>query len=315
MKKSVKGVIIGVASLICIALVVVLVVTLVGQKPLTREGNILARVNDQVLTLEEFKQQFEKIRPPARRGGSRPEMGQQMVEHWIETKLLSQEAKRRGIDESPDFVKKLEEVRERMITQMLIQEEMSKIEVSDEEIVEYFNRYRSRFRIPETVRVRHILVSTEAEAKEIQGRLNKGEEFEKLAQEVSTDTRTKQQGGDLGFLERTRCQRRYGYSFANAAFSLKEGDISEPIKSRRGYHLIKLEEKREAGEQTLDQVREIAKSRASREKMMKTRQEFIENLRKKAQIEKHLDLLRSAEGPPVIEGRSELPPQPGAGER
>ncbi len=313
MKKWQKGVVISVASLICIciALVVARVVIRVEQAPAAKEGKILARVNDQVLTLEEFNQQFENITPPRYPGRFRPEMGQRFVEHWIETELRFQEASRRGIDESPDLLEKVEEVKKRMITQMLIQEEMNKLELSDEEVAGYFDRYKRRFSIPAMIRIKHILVKTEEEAKEIKDRLNKGEEFEKLAREKSTDMRTKERGGDLGFIDRRRYQRRFGSSFMNAAFSLEKSEVSQPVNSSLGYHLIKLEEKREAGQQTLDQVREKVERGALSEKKMKTRHEFIESLQKKAQIEKHLELLPSSERPPAppdIEQPLALPP-------
>ncbi|GAF76491.1 unnamed protein product [marine sediment metagenome] len=271
-------------------------------------------MNDQVLTLEEFNQQFEKIKPPRDLGRFRPEMGQQIVKHWIETELLFQEASRRGIDQSPDLLEKLEEVKKRMITLMLIQEELDKVGVSDEEIADYFERYQSRFRTPEMVRLRHILVETKEEAEEIQERLNKGEDFEELAREASTDIRTKRRGGDLSFTDRRNCQRRFGSSFANAAFSLEKGEVSQPVRSNRGaYHLIKLEEKRQAGRQTLKEVRERVERGALREKKMKTRQEFIESLRNKAEVEKNLELLGPAVGPPVIEKPLVFPPEPEPG--
>lgn len=315
MKKWQKGVAISIASLICIGVLVALLVMNAGQKALTKEAKILARVNNQVLTLEEFNQQFKEAKPTRYRRRLRPEMGQQFVEHWIETELLFQEAIRRGIDESPDLLEKVEEVKKRMITQMLIQEEMNKVEVSDEEVAEYFDRHKGRFSTPEMIRIKHILVKTEEEAKEIKERLNKGEEFEKLAREKSTDMRTKGRGGDLGFIDRRRYQRRFGRSFINAAFSLEKSEVSQPVRSRLGYHLIKLEEKREAGQQPLDQVRERVERGALSEKKMKTRQEFIESLQKKAQIEKHLELLPSSERPPAppdIEQPLALPPLPPA---
>ncbi len=313
MKKWKKSVIF-MASLICIGVLVTLLVMYAPQKPLTEEGKVLARVNDQVLTLEELNQQFEKMTTPRRTRGFRQGIREGMVEHWIENELLLQEAERRGIHESPDLLEKLEEVKERMITQTLIQQEMNKTEVSDEEVAEYFERHRNRFSIPEMVRIKHILVKTEEEAKEIRERLNTGEEFEKLAREKSTDTRTKNRGGDLGFIDRRRYERTFGGSFINAAFALEKGELSEPIRSRLGYHLIKLQEKREAREQTLDQVRERIERGALSEKKMKIRQEFIESLRNKAEVEKHLELLPSPERLPAIEEPLELPrePEPGA---
>ncbi len=277
------------SAVICIALLIGLVVMGAGRKPPRKEGQILARVNDEVLTLKEFNQQFEKVKHHRR--GRRPEMREKIVEQWIETELLFQEARRRGIDRRPELLEKLKQ----MIIQTLVQEEMNKVEISDEEIVKYFKRNQSQFRAPEMVRVKHILVKTKEEAKELRERLNKGEEFEKLAREASTDAQTKEQGGDLGFIDRRGCLVRFGPSFAEAAFSLKKGEISQPIRTRRGHHLIKLKEKTKAKEQPLDEVREHVKRMALQEKKEKAKQNFMESLRKKAEIEKHLELLRSPE--------------------
>lgn len=318
MKKWQKSVVISIASLICIyiALVVARVVMRVEQEPPAKEGKILARVNDQVLTLEEFNQQFEKMKPRQGMGSLRPEMAQEMVEHWIETELLFHEASRRGIDESADLLERLEQVKKSMITQMVLQEEMNKIEVSDEEIEEYFSQNPNRFRIPEMARLKHIQVRTQEEAEKIQDRLNREEEFEKLAGEKSTDVRTKKKGGDLGFMNRSRCRRRFGSSFARIAFSLEKGEISKPVRSSFGYHLIMLEEKREPSQQMSEQIRERAKIGALRLKKRKRSQEFIESLRNKAQIEKHLELLPSSERPPAIEEPPlGLPPLPEPGAR
>ena len=300
---------------VCIALMIGLVIIGAGRKPAKKEGKVLARVNDEVLTLKEFKQQFEKIKPPRHRRGFRPEMREEIVEHWIETELLFQEARRRGTDRMPDLLEKLEDIKKQMATQTLIQEEMNKVEVSDEEAAEYFKQHQSRFQTPEMAKVKHILVKAEEEAKEVQKRLNEGEEFEKLAREASIDARTKKRGGDLGSIDRRRCRRRFGLSFAEAAFSLKKGEISQPIKSRRGYHLIKLEEKIEVKEQTFDEVREQVKRMALREKKMKARQSFIESLRKKAYIKKHLELLSSPKQPPAIERELKFPPLPEPGKK
>ena len=100
------------------------------------------------------------------------------------------------------------------------------------------------------VHARHILVATEAEAKEVAERLKKGEDFATVAKEKSKDTGA--EGGDLGFFARGQMLK----PFEDAAFALDVGQISEPVQTQFGWHIIKVEEKRDQPLPTFDQVKE-----------------------------------------------------------
>ncbi|WP_062352253.1 peptidylprolyl isomerase [Bacillus kwashiorkori] len=109
--------------------------------------------------------------------------------------------------------------------------------ITDEELQEQYNMESK------TVTARHILVADENTAKEVLDKLNNGEKFEDLAKEYSTDG-TKDKGGDLGVLDPNSLDR----DFAVAAFKLKEGEVSSPVKSQFGYHIIeatKVEDKKD----------------------------------------------------------------------
>ncbi|GAP15030.1 parvulin-like peptidyl-prolyl isomerase, partial [Longilinea arvoryzae] len=109
--------------------------------------------------------------------------------------------------------------------------------------------------IQEQVWARHILVATEDEAKAVLDRLNKGESWNAIAAEVSTDTANKDNGGDLGWFPRGVMET----AFEDAAFSMKVGEISQPIKSDSGYHIIQLvdhEQERPLTASMLDQLKQ-----------------------------------------------------------
>jgi len=136
------------------------------------------------------------------------------------------------------------------------------IDVSDEAIAEQYEQQRESFtRQPEQRKASHILINVVTAEQEsaalvklnaIQEKLAAGEEFSKLAQEFSDDIGSADQGGDLGFFGRGVMDK----TFEDAAFKLKKGMISEPVRSRFGYHLIKLDDIREAQLATLDDVKE-----------------------------------------------------------
>lgn len=119
-----------------------------------------------------------------------------------------------------------------------------RISVTEAEIKAFFEENKEDFAQEEQVKASHILVETEKEAKALKARLDKGEDFAKLAKEFSKDTASKEKGGDLGFFGRGIMTA----AFEKAAFALKPGTISDPVKTEYGYHLIKVEAKKAAEE-------------------------------------------------------------------
>ena len=130
----------------------------------------------------------------------------------------------------------------------------------------------------EEVRARHILVEEEAQAKAALERLKKGEDFAKLAAELSKDPGSGKEGGDLGFFTKDRMVA----PFAEAAFKLGKGEISEPVKSQFGWHVIKVEDKRTKALPAFDDVRAEIDSYLLR----KGQQDVILALRGSAKVER-----------------------------
>jgi peptidyl-prolyl cis-trans isomerase C len=116
----------------------------------------------------------------------------------------------------------------------------------------------------EEIHARHILVATEPEAKEIQERLKKGEDFATVAKEKSKDPSA--EGGDLGFFGRGQMLK----PFEDAAFGLKEGEISNPVQTQFGWHIIKVEEKRTRPLPSFDQVKDTITSQLTQQKAKQT---------------------------------------------
>ena len=131
----------------------------------------------------------------------------------------------------------------------------SDITITEDEMKAYFEENKSTFAAKEQVKASHILVATEEEAKEIKEKLSAGEEFAQLAKDYSIDTSNNEKGGDLGFFARGEMVE----AFENAAFSLEVGAISDPVLTSYGYHIIKVEEKKEAKEATYEESKEEIK--------------------------------------------------------
>ncbi len=132
---------------------------------------------------------------------------------------------------------------------------MKQIEISDEELQAHFEEHREDFDIPEQVKARHILVESREEAEKILSALKNGEDFAELVSEHSSDTATKDEGGNLGFFRRGVMDE----SFEEAAFSLPKGGISEPVETIHGFHVIEVLDRQPAREVTFEEVKEEVK--------------------------------------------------------
>ncbi|MBB6176612.1 foldase protein PrsA [Anoxybacillus tengchongensis] len=151
---------------------------------------------------------------------------------------------------------------------------MEDIKVSDEELKKYYNEYKPK------VKASHILVEDEKTAKEIKAKLEKGEDFAKLAKEYSKDTGSAQEGGDLGWFGPGKMVEE----FEKAAYALNVGEISDPVKTQFGYHIIKVtdKEKKKSFDEMKEEIEyEVKKSKLDTSKV----QSKLDKLMKEANVD------------------------------
>lgn len=133
--------------------------------------------------------------------------------------------------------------------------------ITDKQIQDYYNKNQDNYtEQPNKIHLSHILVATEAAAQAAKARIDKGEDFAKVASDVSTDTNTKSNGGDLGETEVTSLSTTYVAAFANAAKALKQGEVSAPVQSNYGWHIIKCVSRTNYPVKSLDSVKSDVKT-------------------------------------------------------
>jgi foldase protein PrsA len=156
------------------------------------------------------------------------------------------------------------------------------VKISEDEIKKYFDQNKDQLNEPEQVRASHILVDTLDEANQVEARLKKGEDFAKVAKEVSKDPGSASKGGDLGYFTRGKMVPE----FEQAAFSLKVGEISAPVKTQFGYHIIKVTDHKAAKTAQLSDpdVRKKIED-ALKQQKAKQPQEVLDELRKEDPVE------------------------------
>jgi parvulin-like peptidyl-prolyl isomerase len=211
------------------------------------KGTIIAKVNNQAITLEELNEEIDAVNAlvPADSPQDKITTPQQKTDYLkdklVRRMLLFQEALNRGFDRKEDIQLALEKTKQDLLVMELLRQEAEKTEVTSKEIEEFYNRYKEEMREPQERQVREIVVPTEQEAREILIQLLQGGDFASLARERSKATSAKE-GGDLGYIARGR--RFTGFDEAVFSDTLEPGKFSTIIKGPDGYYIVKLEAKR-----------------------------------------------------------------------
>ncbi|WGG46612.1 peptidylprolyl isomerase [Rossellomorea sp. DA94] len=150
----------------------------------------------------------------------------------------------------------LDSVKENIKTYLLTEKLLKdRVKITDDQIKEYFEANKDTFAQKEQVEASHILVDDEKTAQEVKKKLDDGGDFAELAKEYSTDTSNADSGGELGYFGKGEMVTE----FDDKAFSMKKGEISEPVKTEFGYHIIKVTGKKEAKEAVLADHKEEIK--------------------------------------------------------
>jgi len=216
--------------------------------------------------------------------------------------MLYQEALKKGLEKTPDFQKKLDEFKKlTLVTELFEKEIMSKAKVSDQELKDYYDKHKEEFTSTIQIKASHILVKTEDEAKKVQARLKKGEKFGDIAKAVSIDPGSAKNGGDLGFFSKGQMVPE----FEKAAASLNVDDISVPVKTQFGYHIIKVTDKKKGAPIEFEKIKDMIVQKLSGEKQKGAFEQYVGDLKKNYKVEINKDALAK-----VSEGtqKKETPP-------
>lgn len=211
---------------------------------------VLAIVNGQSLTKLHYNQLLAQYQPEARAQAVQNK-GRFMRELVLQ-ELLSQEAARIQIEKDPTVQALLRVQRNGALARAVVQKYIAeRSDITDTRISEHYDKNKTDYKAEEQITASHILVKTEDEAKAIHAELAKGKDFAELAKTNSTGP-SGPRGGQLGTFGRSRMVPE----FEKAAFALRVGDISQPVKTKFGYHIIKVTNRTDSRAKSLSEVKE-----------------------------------------------------------
>lgn len=240
-------------------------------------GDVVATVNGKAISKASFEILAQEVNE---RRGENKVPDDKIIDELIKRELLGQELLTSDMAKDPQLAAKLENAERMMLSQAAAEEFIENAQVTEEDLKkEYDERVgaagNSEFR------ARHILVETEAAAKEVIEKLGKGEKFEALAKKFSKDPGSKDKGGELGWFS----PQQMVQPFSDAVASLKNGEVGKtPVQSQFGWHVIQREESREQPVPPFEAVKDQLRGMVQTRKL----QDHIAKLQEKAKIEKKL---------------------------
>ena len=231
-------------------------------------AKVLASVNGAEITDDDVRIATQDLGPTLPQQLKGPARDTYVLDYLIDLKLASSQAVKDGMGDTPDFGRQMAYYRDKTLMEGLLGK-LAKTAATDEAERKVYEDVAKQQKPEDEYHARHILVPTEDEAKAALARVKGGEDFAKVADEVSKDPGS--QGGDLGWFTKDKMVPE----FAEAAAKLDKGQISDPVKSQFGWHVIQLQDKRPKTfppfEQVKDQVARYVVQKAQSDAIMKLR--------------------------------------------
>ena len=243
--------------------------------PASAEDKVVATVNGQPVTESDLAIADSEIGADM---GTMPETQKRMslLEFLIDNQLFAEAADADKLGQGAEFENRLKYLKRRALRELYF-EKVIKSSVSDADARKIYDEQVAKIKPEEEVSARHILVESEEKAKELKEKIKAGGDFAALAKEHTKDTGSKEDGGNLGYFSHGQMVPQ----FEEVVFKLNKGDVSDPVKTQFGWHLIKIEDKRFKQPPAFD----IVKDRIIQSQLLQKAQQSAVALRAKSKIE------------------------------
>ena len=260
----------GLAAAGCLAMVL-----LAGPVRAEDANPVLAKVNGSEIRKSDVALAEEELGPSLAQMDAATK-DENVLAFLIDMKIVSKAAEDKKVQDSDDFKRRMTFTRSRLLMDNLLASE-GKAATTDDAMKKVYEEASKQITGEQEVHARHILVETEDQAKAVEDELKKGADFAELAKKKSKDPGASD-GGDLGFFTKDQMVPE----FSTVAFALEPGKVSDPVKTQFGWHVIKVEEKRNRKAPDFDQVKSQIETYVTR----KAQADYVAKLREAAKIER-----------------------------
>ncbi len=244
------------------------------------ENKVVAVVDGRDITEKHISYLVETLGPQRMMQFQGDAGRKKLIEELVNQELFYSYALKNGYDKEESYIEDIEIVKANLLKSYAIKKFLDSVEFDGESVKAYYEENKAEFVEPETVKASHILVSEEEKLAEVQSAIEAGEDFAELAMKHSMCP-SKAQGGSLGFFGRGQMVPE----FEEAVFGMEVGNISEPVKTQFGYHVIKLEDKKPETQQEFEEVKEEIEGRLRLSAQSKAYTEKIEALKEDYKVE------------------------------
>ncbi len=273
---------------ILLVLTVVLCVPLSGCGNNTPKAEVVASVGEARITIVDFNERIANL--PDRYQDIVKKRKGEFLEDLINDTLLYQEAIKEGFHKDEDVKKVIQEARKKILIARLLKDKVDDtISISEEDIQVFYDKNKEKYKTPEIMRASHILVPKRETAELILSEINEGTSFEDMARAKSVDP-TAQRAGDIGYFPKGQLMP----DFEKACSVLEVNEISGVVKTKLGYHIIKLTDRKAPQVVPLDRVRDKIRQEIRTAERQRVFNELLDRLRKETDIEINQEALSKA---------------------
>ena len=244
------------------------------------QSQVLAVVEDREITQDDLEMVIRSLDPRQAAQFQTEEGKERLLQELVHQEMILLDAMDQNMEDNLDYQRSLKKVKDNFLKQYAMNAMFQKAQVTDAEVEAFYQDNPAQFQSPSQTQASHILVSEEEQAMEIKKALNEGASFEDQAKEHSSCP-SNEKGGDLGYYPKGRMVPE----FETAADELAVGEISEPVKTQFGYHIIKVTDRKESETQTLDDVRQQLEQHLVSQKQQNVYMETVDRLTKKYNFE------------------------------
>ena len=260
------------------ASVCVVVATCMAGVAATAAVQVLAEVGGDRISREEFLAAVAGLR---REGDLQltlktltREGHREILDDLIEKRLYAAAARADGVHQQPEVQRAIEHATNEILAHRFLDARITKADVAETELRAFYDRHKNELVVPARVKARHIVVKTHADAQAVLTRIAGGADFAKLAAELSLESATGAKGGDLGWVPRGVMTK----PFEDAIFALAAGQISEPIETPYGVHVVKIEEVQQPALPAFALVRDDVRIRILQQRREQLKKQLAEKI-------------------------------------